>query len=54
MDYLKLQYSESHMELKRLMLDAIQILLKMEDETERGKFILGAVKTRIVHMTYGG
>ena len=25
-----------------------------DGEAERGKFILGAVKTRIVHMTYGG
>lgn len=55
MEYLQSQYPESHfMDLKKLILDAIQIILKMEDETERGKFILGAVKTRIVHMTYGG
>jgi hypothetical protein len=50
MEYLKSTTTIPYMELKTLIMDAIQILLKGEENTDRGKFILGAVKTRIIHM----
>ena len=50
MEYLKSTTTIPYLELKTLIMDAIQILLKGEENTNRGKFILEAVKIRITHM----